>query len=46
VLRQIELDRGAFSCALGDGTLYVATNSWSEEFDESARNGQLVVVDL
>jgi sugar lactone lactonase YvrE len=46
VLRTLELDRGAFACALGDGTLYVATNAWSNGFDPNARNGQLVAVTL
>lgn len=42
VLRTIDLDRGAFSCALGEGFLYVATNSWGD----IGRNGQLVAIDL
>jgi sugar lactone lactonase YvrE len=46
VLRTIGFDQGAFSCALGDGTLYVTTNAWGETFDPSARHGRLVAVDL
>ena len=42
VLRTIDLDRGAFSCVLGEGTLYVTTNSWGDV----GRNGQLVAIDL
>ena len=46
VLRTIDLDRGAFACALGDGALYVATNAWSQGYDPTARNGQLIAVEL
>ncbi len=46
VLRRFDLDRGAFSCAVGDGTLYVAANSWGDGFDPAARNGQLLALDL
>ena len=45
VIRTVDLDRGAFSCAVGDGVLYVATNEWSGA-PSSDRNGQLVAVDL
>lgn len=45
VVRTVELDRGAFSCAVRDGVLYVATNEWSGA-PSSGRNGQLVAVDL
>ena len=46
VLGQVDLDRGAFSCALGRNTLSVATNIWSgpDATDGNARNGQLVAV--
>ena len=48
VLQRVELDRGAFSCAVGEGTLYVATNSWggTGAMDSDARNGQMVAVEL
>jgi sugar lactone lactonase YvrE len=47
VLRTIELDRGGFSCALGDGTLYVATNAWGgPDAIEGKQNGQLVAIKL
>jgi sugar lactone lactonase YvrE len=47
VLRTIELDRGGFSCALGDGTLYVATNAWGgPDAIQGKRNGQLVAISL
>lgn len=48
VLRTIEVDRGAFSCALGDGTLYAVTADWSDPAAIMAgtRTGQLVAVDL
>ena len=45
VVRTVDLDRGAFSCALADGVLYVATNQWTGA-PSAGRNGQLVVVDL
>ncbi len=45
VVRSVELDRGAFSCAVRDGVLYVATNEWSGA-PSNGRNGQLVAVDV
>jgi sugar lactone lactonase YvrE len=45
VVRTIALDRGAFSCALGGETLYVATNLWTGA-PTPGRNGQLVAIDL
>lgn len=45
VMRRVELDRGAFSCALDGETLYVATNLWTGG-PTPGRNGQLVAVDL
>lgn len=45
VVRKVELDRGAFSCSLADGVLYVATNVWTGE-PAPGRNGQLVAVDV
>ncbi len=44
--RTVQLDRGAFACALGDGVLYVTANTWGEGFDPSAGNGTLVAVTL
>ncbi|HUR52151.1 MAG TPA: SMP-30/gluconolactonase/LRE family protein [Mycobacteriales bacterium] len=46
VLATVELDRGAFSCALSDTTLYVTTNDWQGP-DQlgSGRRGQVVAVD-
>ncbi len=46
VRRTVQLDHGAFACALGEGVLYVTTNVWGEGFDPSAGNGRLVAVDL
>lgn len=48
VLQEIKLDRGAFSCALGDGVLYVATNAWGgvENVGQGGPNGQLVAITL
>jgi sugar lactone lactonase YvrE len=45
VLRTIDFDRGAFSCALRDGVLYVALNIFGEE-EQPAPSGQLVAVTL
>lgn len=45
VVRTLELDRGAFSCALDGDVLYVATNVWTGR-PAPGRNGQLVAVDL
>lgn len=45
IVRTVELDRGAFSCAVADGVLYVATNEWTGA-PTQGRNGQLVAVDL
>jgi sugar lactone lactonase YvrE len=42
VLQTVELDRGAFSCALGDTTLYVVANQWQGQ-DAEAR-GQLLAL--
>jgi sugar lactone lactonase YvrE len=45
VQERIDLDRGAFSCAWGDDTLFVATNEWGDDGpEENARNGQLVAI--
>jgi sugar lactone lactonase YvrE len=45
VLQVVELDRGAFSCALSDTTLYVATNDWrGMEHASSQRRGQVVAI--
>ena len=44
--RTVQLDRGAFACAIGDGVLYVTTNTWGPDFDPSSRHGQLVAIDL
>ena len=44
--RAVQLDRGAFACAIGDGVLYVTTNTWGPGFDPSSGNGQLVAIDL
>jgi sugar lactone lactonase YvrE len=41
VLQTVELDRGAFSCALSDSTLYVVTNEWPSG---EAPRGQVVAV--
>jgi sugar lactone lactonase YvrE len=45
VVRTVELDRGAFSCALDGDVLYVATNVW-EGAPAAGRNGQLVAIDV
>lgn len=45
VVRTVELDRGAFSCAVADGVLYVATNLW-EGGPTAGRHGQLVAVEV
>jgi sugar lactone lactonase YvrE len=46
VLGTVDLDRGAFSCALSDTTLYVTTNDWrGPEDSTSARRGQVVAVE-
>lgn len=42
VLDVVELDRGAFSCALGGTTLYVVANRWGGEDDGPA--GQVLAV--
>lgn len=47
VLATVELDRGAFSCALGgtDGrTLFVVTNEWAGPEGMGGRTGQVVTV--
>jgi sugar lactone lactonase YvrE len=47
VLQVVELDRGAFSCALSDTTLYVATNEWhGPESTAGGRRGQVVALDV
>ncbi len=45
MIRTVDFDRGAFSCAVGDGVLYVATNEWTGA-PSRGRNGQLVAVDV
>lgn len=45
VVRTVSLDRGAFSCALADGVLYVATNVW-DGAPTPSRKGQLVAIDV
>ena len=40
VLQVVEVDRGAFSCALSDDTLYVVTNEWPR----TGASGQVVAV--
>ena len=45
VVRTVDLDRGAFSCALDGEVLYVATNVWKGG-PQPGRNGQLVAVDV
>jgi sugar lactone lactonase YvrE len=44
VLARQEFDRGAFSCTVGDGVLYVALNAWGSETDQP--QGQLVAVEI
>lgn len=44
VLARHDFDRGAFSCAAGDGVLYVALNAWGQE--SATPQGQLVAVEL
>lgn len=44
--RTVQLDRGAFACTIGDGVLYVTTNTWGPDLDPSAGHGQLVAIDL
>jgi sugar lactone lactonase YvrE len=51
VLDTIELDRGAFSCALGgaDGrTLFIVTREWRgpQSIADGERTGQVVFVEL
>ena len=45
VLRRVDFDRGAFSCALHDGVLYVALNEFGEQ-ERPAPTGRLVAVTL
>lgn len=40
----VELDRGAFSCALSDSALYITANDWPPADGE--RRGQVLVVDV
>jgi sugar lactone lactonase YvrE len=43
ILRTVELDRGGFACALGDGVLYAVTAVWPSP---EGASGQLVAVEL
>ena len=47
VLDTVELDRGAFACALSDTTLYITANDWRgpDQVDPAARQGQVVTVE-
>jgi sugar lactone lactonase YvrE len=42
----VQLDRAAFACTIGDGVLYVTTNTGGPDFDPSAGRGQLVAIDV
>ena len=46
VLDVVELDRGAFSCALSETTLYIAANDWRgpDHLDGAGRQGQVLAV--
>ncbi|MGB8383555.1 MAG: SMP-30/gluconolactonase/LRE family protein [Dermatophilaceae bacterium] len=46
IRREVQLDRGAFACALGEGVLYVTTNTWDGGVDPNGGHGQLVAVEL
>jgi sugar lactone lactonase YvrE len=43
VLQTVELDRGAFSCALSDSALYVVANRWGTGSDDGA-HGQVLAL--
>jgi sugar lactone lactonase YvrE len=44
VLQTVELDRGAFSCALSDTTLYVVANQWQGPGADTGAQGQVLAV--
>jgi sugar lactone lactonase YvrE len=46
VLATVELDRGAFACALSDTTLYITANDWRgpDQVDGAGRRGQVLAV--
>lgn len=47
VLATVELDRGAFACALSDTTLYITANEWRgpDHLAEVGRQGQVLTVE-
>jgi sugar lactone lactonase YvrE len=44
VLQTVELDRGAFSCALSDTTLYVVANQWQGPGGDAGAQGQVLAM--